>query len=78
MFSERMLTLSRNMRWIRLSGQVFRFLSGKDCSASRRGCGNVKIGLIDFQGLVGRAENSSFVFRAFHENGISTACFIAR
>jgi hypothetical protein len=66
------------LRWRRLFGQVFRFLSGKDCSASRRGCGNVKIGFIDFQGLVGRAENSSIVFRAFHETGISTACFMAR
>jgi hypothetical protein len=44
----------------------------------RHGGGNVKIGFIDFQGLVGRAENSSIVFRAFHETGISTACFIAR
>jgi hypothetical protein len=59
--------------------RYFGFLSGKDCSASRRrGCGNVKIGFIDFQGLVGRAENSSIVFRAFHQTGISTACFIAR
>jgi len=38
----------------------------------------VKIGSIDFQGLVERAENSSIVFRAFHETGISTACFVAR
>jgi hypothetical protein len=44
----------------------------------RRGGGNVKIGFIDFQGLVGRAENSIFVFRAFHKTGISTACFVAR
>jgi hypothetical protein len=50
----------------------------KNCSASRRGCGNVKIGFIDFQGLVGRAENGSIVFRPFHETGISIACFIAR
>jgi hypothetical protein len=56
----------------------FSVFKWKDCSASRRGCGNVKIGFIDFQGLVGRAENSSIVFRAFHETGISTACFIAR
>jgi len=27
----------------------------------------VKIGFIDFQGLVGRAENGFFVFRAFHK-----------
>jgi hypothetical protein len=40
--------------------------------------GNVKIGFIDFQGLVERAENSVFVFRAFHKTGISTACFVAR
>ena len=38
----------------------------------------MKIGLIDFQGLVGRAENGIFVFRPFHETGISTVCFIAR
>jgi hypothetical protein len=44
----------------------------------RRGGGNVKIGFIDFQGLVGRAENSTIVFRAFHMTGISTACFVAR
>jgi hypothetical protein len=67
------------MRWLRLFGQVFRVFKWKHCSASRRrGCGNVKIGFIDFQGLVGRTENSSIVFRAFHETGISTACFIAR
>ena len=66
------------LRWLRLFGQVFRVFKWKNCSASRRGCGNVKIGFIDFQGLVGRAENSSIVFRAFHEIGISTACFIAR
>jgi hypothetical protein len=57
----------------------FSVFKWKNCSASRRrGCGNVKIGFIDFQGLVGRVENSSIVFRAFHETGISTACFIAR
>jgi hypothetical protein len=68
-----------NVRWRRLFGQVIRVFKWKNCSAScRRGCGNVKIGFIDFQGLVGRAENSSIVFRAFHETGISTACFIAR
>jgi hypothetical protein len=44
----------------------------------RRGGGNVKIGFIDFQGLVGRAENSTIVFRPFHMTGISTACFVAR
>jgi len=38
----------------------------------------VKIGFIDFQGLVGRAENSSIVFRAFHKTGISTASLVAR
>jgi hypothetical protein len=66
------------MRWLRLFGQVFRSFKWKDCSASRRrGCGNVKIGFIDFQGLVGRAENSSIVFRPSHETGISTACLIA-
>jgi hypothetical protein len=43
----------------------------------RRGGGNVKIGFLDFQGLVGRAENGTIVFRAFHKTGISTACFIA-
>jgi hypothetical protein len=69
----------RYVRWRRLFGQVIRVFKWKNCSAScRRGCGNVKIGFIDFQGLVGRAENSSIVFRAFHETGISTACFIAR
>jgi hypothetical protein len=58
---------------------VFSVFKWKNCSANRRrGCGNVKIDFIDFQGLVGRAENSSIVFRAFHETGISTACFIAR
>jgi hypothetical protein len=46
--------------------------------SSRRGGGNVKIGFIDFQGLVERAENGMIVFRAFHRTGISTACFIAR
>ena len=67
------------VRWLRLFGQVFRGFKWENCSANRRrGCGNVKIGFIDFQGLVGRAENSSIVFRAFHETGISTACFIAR
>ena len=38
----------------------------------------MKIGSIDFQGLVGKAENSSIAFRAFHKTGISTACFVAR
>src|ERR1700724_2426326 len=66
------------LRWLRLFGQVIRVFKWKNCSASRRGCGNVKIGFIDFQGLVGRAENSSIVFRPSHETGISTACFIAR
>ena len=33
----------------------------KDYSTSRRGCGNVKISFIDFQGLVGRAENRFIV-----------------
>src|ERR1019366_4408737 len=52
---------------------VFSVFKWKNCSANRRrGCWNVKIGFIDFQGLVGRAENSSIVFRAFHETGIST------
>jgi hypothetical protein len=36
------------MRWLRLFGQVFRFFKWKDYSVSRRGCGNVKIGFIDF------------------------------
>jgi hypothetical protein len=66
------------MRWSRLFGQVFRVLKWKNCSASRRGGGNVKIGFIDFQGLVGRVENSSIVFQAFRETGISTACLVAR
>jgi len=58
---------------------VFSVFRWKNCSANRRrGGGNVKIGFIDFQGLVGRAENSSIVFRPSHETGISTACFIAR
>ena len=35
----------------------------------------MKIGSIDFQGLVGKAENSSIAFRAFHKTGISTACW---
>jgi len=56
------------MRWLRLFGQVFRVFKWKNCSARRRGGGNVKIGFIDFQGLVGRAENGFFVFRAFHKN----------
>jgi hypothetical protein len=38
----------------------------------------VKIGFIDFQGFVGRAENSSIVFRTFHETDISTAGVVAR
>jgi len=59
----------------RLFGQFFRVLRWKNCSVRRRGGGNVKIGFIDFQGLVGRAENSPIVFRPFHETGISTACF---
>jgi hypothetical protein len=50
-----------HLRWLRLFGQVFRSFKWKDYSASRRGCGKVKIGFIDFQGLVGRAENSSIV-----------------
>ena len=46
--------------WLRLFGQFFLVSKWKSCSAScRRGGGNVKIGCIDFQGLVGRAENSS-------------------
>jgi hypothetical protein len=59
------------LRWLRLFGQVFRVFKWKNCSASRRrGCGNVKIGFIDFQGLVGRAENSSIVFRMqFRDHG---------
>jgi len=57
---------------------AFRVLKWKPCSVRRRGGGNVKIGFIDFQGLVGRAENSSIVFRAFHETGISTAWMVAR
>jgi hypothetical protein len=61
-----------------LFGQDFRVFGWKNCSANRRGGGNVKIGFIDFQGLVGRAENSSIVFRPFHETGISTASLIAR
>jgi hypothetical protein len=44
----------------------------------RRGGGNVKIGFIDFQGLVGGVENSTAVFHAFHKTGISTACIVAR
>jgi hypothetical protein len=66
------------VRWLRLFGQVFRVFKWKNCSARRRGGGNVKIGFIDFQGLVGRAENGFFVFRAFHKTGISTACLVAR
>jgi hypothetical protein len=66
------------MRWLRLFGQIFRFFKWKDYPVSRRGAGNVKIGFIDFRGLVGRAENSSIVFRRFHETGISIACFVAR
>jgi hypothetical protein len=66
------------VRWPRWFGQVFRVFKWKDYSVSRRrGGGNVKIGFIDFQGLVGRAGNGFIVFRAFHETGISTACFIA-
>jgi hypothetical protein len=61
-----------------LFGQVFRVLKWQNYSVSRRGGGNVKIGFIDFQGLVGREENSSIVFRPFHETGISTACRVAR
>jgi len=68
----------RTLRWLRLFGQVFRVFKWKNCSARRRGGGNVKIGFIDFQGLVGRAENGFFVFRAFHKTGISTACLVAR
>jgi len=71
------LTVNR-LRWSRLSGQVFLVLKWKNCSANRRGGGNVKIGFIDFQGLEGRAENSSIVFHPFHETGISTVCWIAR
>jgi hypothetical protein len=75
----RQIGLMGALRWLRLFGRFFRVLKWKDCSASRRrGCGNVKIGFIDFQGLVGRAGNSSIVFRPFHETGISTACFIVR
>jgi hypothetical protein len=69
---------SQALRWLRLFGQVFRVFKWKNCSARRRGGGNVKIGFIDFQGLVGRAENGFFVFRAFHKTGISTACLVAR
>ena len=36
------------VRWLRLFGQVFRFFKWKNCSSRRRGCGNVKIGFIDF------------------------------
>ena len=69
----------REVRWLRLFGQFFLVSKWKNCSASRRrGGGNVKIGCLDFQGLVGRAENSSIVFRPSHETGISTACFVAR
>ncbi len=58
---------------VRTGFSVFKW---KDYSASRgRGGGNVKIGLIDFQGLVGRAGNGSIVFRAFHKAGISTGLF---
>jgi hypothetical protein len=57
--------------------RFFGFLSEK-IARGRRGGGNVKIGLIDFQGLVGRAGNGFIFFRAFHKTGISTACFIAR
>jgi hypothetical protein len=67
------VSLNLRVRWSRLFGQVFRVLKWKNCSASRRGGGNVKIGFIDFQGLVGSAENSSIVFRTSHETGISTA-----
>jgi hypothetical protein len=61
----------------RLFGQFFRVLKWKTCSVRRRGGGNVKIGFIDFRGLVGRSENSSIVFRAFHKTGISTASLVA-
>lgn len=65
------------MPWLRLYGQSFSVFKWKDCSASRsRGGGNVKIGFIDFQGLVGRAENSSNFFRASHETDISTAFLV--
>jgi hypothetical protein len=70
--------MAGRLRWSRLFGQVFRVLRWKNCSANRRGGGNVKIGFIDFQGLVGREENSSIVFLPFHKTGISTACLIAR
>jgi integrase len=72
------LTLRPPLRWPRLFGQFFRVLKWKNCSVRRRGGGNVKIGFIDFQGLVGRAENSPIVFRPFLETGISTACWVAR
>ena len=47
-----------------LNGLVF-----GDIHSSRRsrGGGNVGIGFIDFQGLWGRSENSTIVFRAFHK-----------
>jgi hypothetical protein len=68
----------RILQWLRLLGQSFSVFKWKDYSASRRrGGGNVKIGFIDFQGLVGRAGNGCIVFRAFHKTGISTACFFA-
>jgi|SRR5579863_6988531 len=77
--AEFMHLILRRLRWLRLFGQVFRFLSGRIVQlVVVVGGGNVKIGFIDFQGLVGRSENSSIVFRAFHETGISTACFVAR
>ena len=66
-----------DLRWLRLFGQVFRVLSGKIVQSSswRWECENR---FHRFQGLVGRAENSTIVFRAFHMTGISTACFVAR
>ncbi len=35
----------------------------------------MKIGFIDFQGLWEGRGNGCIVFRAFHQTGISTACF---
>ena len=76
---ERLEQSIAKLPWLRLFGQSFSVFMWKDCSGSRsRGGGNVKIGFIDFQGLVGRAENSSNVFRASHETDISTAFLFAR
>ncbi len=49
------------------SDGFFGFLSGKIARGSRGG-GNVKIGFIDFQGLVGRTGNDCIVFPRFPQD----------